>query len=58
MSKGKIEGLGKGCWGENGRGEKGFPFTFHWPPSLEPSSPPFSSSLKGELGTLGALFLL
>jgi len=24
--------------GENGRGEKGFSFTFQWPPSLEPSN--------------------
>jgi len=39
--------------------------TFHWPPSLERSighqaldlpSPPFSFSLKGGLGSLGALF--
>jgi hypothetical protein len=38
--------------------------TFHWPPSLEPSighqildlpSPPFSFSLKGGFGSLGAL---
>jgi len=41
--------------------------TFQWPPSLEPSighqaldppSPPFSFSLKGGLGSLGASFCL
>jgi hypothetical protein len=48
-----------------GRGEKDFSFTFHWPPSKEPSlspsighqaldlpSPSFSFSLKGRLGSL------
>jgi hypothetical protein len=41
--------------------------TFQWPPSMEPSighqtldppSPPFSFSLKGEFGSLGALSCL
>jgi hypothetical protein len=41
------------------RGEKNLSFTFHWPPSKEPSpSPSFFFSLKGELGSLELLFFL
>ncbi len=50
--------------GKMGRGEKVFPFTFHWPPSLEHSighqaldlpSLPFTFFLKGGLRSLGTL---
>ncbi len=52
-----------------GRGENDFSFTFHWPPSKEPSpspsiahqtldlpSPSFFFSLKGGLGSLEFFF--
>jgi hypothetical protein len=43
--------------GKVGRGEKNFSFTFHWPPSKEPSpSPSFFFSLKGGLGSLELFF--
>jgi hypothetical protein len=39
--------------------KKKLSFTFHWPPSKEPSpSPSFSLSLKGGLGSLELLFFL